>query len=466
VAGGARQEVCMKRVLAVSIVLAALVWPQRALAFCGFYVAKADSRLFNQASQVALVRDGDRTALTMANDFQGDPKEFALVVPVPTFIERHQIEVVDKALLDHLDAYTAPRLVEYFDSDPCLRPQDTVLSMAAPPAAGALRREHKDLGVTVEATYTVGEYDILILSARESTGLETWLVENGYKIPAGASAVLGSYIKQGMRFFVARVNLKEQAKLGFTFLRPLQVSYESPKFMLPLRLGTVNARGPQDLFVFALTRKGRVETTNYRTVKLPTGMDLPVFVKAEFADFYKAMFAEQVRKEDMRVVFLEYAWDMAWCDPCAADPLSTDELRKLGVSWVGEAQVTPAQPFRRPRPMPGGGQDVFVSRLHVRYDAAHFPEDLVFQETADRENFQGRYVLRHPWSGTASCDAARSYRTEVGERREQEARTLASLTGWRIEDVRRKMGGVRISSAAAPAEAPWYRRLWSTLTRD
>lgn len=454
----------MKPMLAVSIALAALAWPQRALAFCGFYVAKADTRLFNQASQVALVRDGDRTVLTMANDFQGDPKEFALVVPVPTFIERRQIEVVDKALLDHLDAYTSPRLVEYFDPDPCRPP---VLAMAAPPAAaGALqRREAKDLGVTVEATYTVGEYDILILSARESTGLETWLVENGYKIPAGASAVLGSYIKQGMRFFVARVNLKEQAKLGFTFLRPLQVSYESPKFMLPIRLGTVNARGPQDLFVFALTRKGRVETTNYRTVKLPTGMDLPVFVKAEFADFYKAMFAEQVRKEDMRVVFLEYAWDMAWCDPCAADPLSTDELRKLGVSWIGEAQVTPAQPWRRPRPMPGGGQDVFVSRLHVRYDAAHFPEDLVFQETADRENFQGRYVLRHPWSGTASCDEAQTYRRKLGERREQEARTLASLTGWRIEDVRRKMGAVRITSAAEPAEA-WYRRLWSALVRD
>ena len=57
-----------------------------------------------------------------------------------------------------------------------------------------------------------------------------------------------------MRFFVARVNLKEQAKLGFTYLRPLQVAYESPKFMLPIRLGTVNANGPQELFVFALTR--------------------------------------------------------------------------------------------------------------------------------------------------------------------------------------------------------------------
>src|SRR5439155_6731012 len=108
----------------------------------------------------------------------------------------------------------------------------------------------------------IGEYDILILSAQESGGLETWLRRSGYRIPSGASAVLASYIRQGMKFFVARVNLKEQAKLGYTFLRPIQVAYESPKFMLPIRLGMVNAAGPEELVVYALTRRGRAEATN------------------------------------------------------------------------------------------------------------------------------------------------------------------------------------------------------------
>ena len=94
------------------------------------------------------------------------------------------------------------------------------------------------------------------LGASRAAGLETWLRENGYRIPAGARAVLGSYIKQNMHFFVAKVNLEEQAKLGFTYLRPLQVAYESPKFMLPIRLGMVNADGAQELFVYALTPQG------------------------------------------------------------------------------------------------------------------------------------------------------------------------------------------------------------------
>src|SRR5262249_27855828 len=153
----------------------------------------------------------------------------------------------------------------------------------------------------------------------------------------------------------ARVNLQEQSKLGYTYLRPIQVAYESPKFMLPLRLGTLNADGYQELFIYALTKKGRVEPTNYRTVRLTTGMDLPVYVKDSFQDFYRAMFDRAVTKADMRAVFLEYAWDMNWCDPCAADPLSFEELRNLGVFWLSESAGASMRPPTTPT-----ARDAFV----------------------------------------------------------------------------------------------------------
>src|SRR5262249_51235424 len=185
---------------------------------------------------------------------------FAVVIPVPTFIERRQIGVVDTKTIDHLDAYTAPRLVEYSDPDPC-RPKleylaSRVSAAAMPAQAPAAAVRYK--GVTVEASYDVAEYDVSILSAEESDGLVNWLTDNGYRIPDGAAAVLGSYIRQNMRFFVAKVNLERMKLAGNHYLRPLQVRYETPKFMVPLRLGTVNANGPQDLIIYALTRKGRV----------------------------------------------------------------------------------------------------------------------------------------------------------------------------------------------------------------
>jgi len=450
---GSRQDPHMLNmrlyVPAVLFLVTLLLWNGTASAFCGFYVAKADSKLFNKASEVAIARAEDKTVITMANDFKGDVKEFALVVPVPTVLEKAQIHVGDAAVLKHLADYSAPRLVEYFDANPCrlLYPESRSMDMMGK-ASPSLQRE-KALGVSVEAQYTVGEYDILILSANESAGLETWLTENGYRIPKGASPVLHSYIKQNLKFFVAKVNLGEQAKLGLTHLRPLQIAFESPRFMLPIRLGTVNADGPQELFVYFLTRQGRVETTNYRTVPLPEAKEIPLYVKDRFGDFYRDLFAQQVKREQHRGVFLEYAWDMTWCDPCAADPLSGEELRSLGVFWL------------EPQGRPGRGpqaQNVFLTRLHVRYDEAHFPEDLLFQETSDRANFQARYILRHPWTGQDECTAAAAYREQLYGRYEQQAQTLATLTGWNIGEIRKAM-----NLAARPTrdENKWYQRLWN-----
>jgi hypothetical protein len=441
----------MKRSLPI-LALAAALWPAAAHAFCGFYVASGDAKLFNKASQVALVRDEDRTVLTMASDFRGEPKEFAIVVPVPTVLQKGQIHIGDRALIDHLDAFSAPRLVEYWDPDPCMvaaREERAMLkSMNAPSASMAdAMGSAKSRGVTIEARYTVGEYDILILSAKQSGGLEQWLEDSGYRIPEGASYVLGSYIKQGMKFFVAKVNLKEQAKLGFSYLRPIQVAFESPKFMLPIRLGMVNANGPQEMFVYAISRKGRVETVNYRTVKLPSDQDVPEFVKDEFSSFYRALFARQVRREGMQVVFTEYAWDMGWCDPCASQPLSNDELRDLGCFWMNDPSSS------------GAGQAPFVTRLHVRYDAAHFPEDLIFQETADRTNFQGRYVIRHEWKGEGDCPGARAYRAGLGDRRAKEAGNLAQLTGWELGKIRGKMA-VDVDWSRPADRMKWWDRIW------
>ena len=422
-------------------------------AFCGFYVAKADTKIFNKASQVAIVHDEDKTVMTMSNDFRGDLKDFAIVIPVPTQLEKEQVHIGNKALLDHLDAYSSPRLVEYWDTNPCqqnigmLEDRMGGAPAAAMAPAPEMKRKAADLGVKIEATYTVGEYDILILAAKQSDGLEIWLKQEGYRLPKGASEVLGSYIKQQMHFFVAKVNLKEQAKTGFTFLRPIQVAYQSPKFMLPIRLGTVNADGPQELFIYTITKAGRVETTNYRTVKLPSDQNVPEYTKNEFGKFYKSMFGTAVKNEKMNAVFTEYTWNMASCDPCAAEPLSQDELAKLGVWWAKD---------------PKNYGQVYLTRLHARYDSDHFPEDLVFQTTSDSSNFQGRYVMQHPFAGweSAKCDAMPAYRKQVHERHEVEAKNLATLTGWALEDIRKKMKIDDETTKANESDKSWYKNLW------
>ena len=459
----------MTRILIAFTSLFLLLLPSMAHAFCGFYVAKADTKLFNKASKVVLARSDDRTVITMANDFQGDVKDFAIVVPVPTVVTKTQVNVADNRIIDHLDAYTAPRLVEYFDSNPCqqydrhmIMESSMALMEAKDDSAGAGARA-KSLGVTIEEEYSVGEYDILVLSAKQSGGLLTFLNGEGYKLPDGAKKTLKSYIKQDMKFFVAKVNLEAFEKTGFTYLRPLQVAYEHEKFMLPIRLGTLNANGPQDIILFTLTKNGRVEPSNYRTVKIPSNEDVPLFIEERFGDFYKSMFDVASKKEGLKAVFLEYAWDMGWCDPCAADPLPNEDLRTLGVWWLDAPQI---QKPGRPRimPSPQGAQNVFVTRLHARYTAETFPEDIMLSETSDRENFQGRYVLRHPFSGVAECKGAEDYYSGLPKRFEKEAKTLANITGWDIGKIRSDMegNGQSFKMKATSPSGDWWEKMWGS----
>ncbi|RYY94806.1 MAG: DUF2330 domain-containing protein, partial [Chitinophagaceae bacterium] len=355
---------------------------EQAAAFCGFYVSKADGTLKNKTSQVILVRDGNQNVITMYNNFKGAPGEFAMVVPVPVVLRENDIRVVDPQIFQTLNDYSGPRLVEYYDSDPC-RPQileDQMVYEKAPVAMGAV----KETGVRIEAQYLVGEYDILILSAKQSAGLYSWLRENGYRIPAGAAEVLEPYIKSNLKFFVARVNEKELKKLKNNFLRPLQISFNSPKFMLPIRLGMANGDGDQDLLVYAFTRNGRVECTNYRTAEMPTGQQIPLFVQRDFNRFYGAAFARKWQREGRAVALLEYAWDVSphnymKCDPCTGTAPSAQDLVQAGVRWLQDGQENTA--------------DVFFTRLHFRYNRHDFPQDLVFQATPNRASFQARYVM-------------------------------------------------------------------------
>lgn len=423
-----------------------------ALGFGGFFVASADSVIKGKSAEVILVRDGHRTVMTLVPHFTGTATDFAFVVAVPVVLERKQIHIGDVSAVQRLNAYTAPRLVEYVDENPCnlekglrsasKRPSKT----NAPPKLEPSSRND----VNIETSYVVGDYEIAILSARESDGLSAWLRQNGYKLPAGATSVFASYIKRGMKFFVARGKRGGSDAKGDSVLRPLQVAFESETLELPLQLGSVNSEEVQDTLIFGLSRRGRMEVSNYETVKLPTGMELPVFVKDVFPKFYADMFSTLTHEDTKTKVYMEYAWEAGWCDPCAAEPLTYEELRSLGVYWAKE------NPPRKGGDSVARDQDVFVTRLHTRYTNSTLAKDLQFRETDDRNTFQSRYVIRHPFEGKSDCPRYDAYRQELAKSKEKQAAALASLTNWPDEKIRQKM-----SLTIEPGrDADWIDRVW------
>ncbi len=427
----------LKALVAAAAMTTVLAAPGVAEAFCGFYVSGADASLFNDATQVVLMREGTRTVLTMANAYKGPPQDFAMVVPVPVVLQKENVKTLKKEIFGRLDLLTAPRLVEYWEQDPCPPPRPPMRGNwksgppppTAAPAGGARRADAPS--VVVEAQFTVGEYEIVILSARDATGLDSWLRTNGYKIPAGAEPHLRPYVQMGMKFFVAKVDAKKVTfdAQGRAALSPLRFHYDAEAFHLPIRLGMINSSGTQDLIVTILAPSQRYEVSNYDNVAIPTNMDVAEGAKGQFGAFYAALFDKTLEKRPGSVV-TEYSWQATSCDPCPVEPLSMNELWTLGADVLPSTQANappsqgdaPSSP-RRWRPPP---QSSFVvTRLHARYGKGSAGNDLFFRaappitggrevegddgklengaKPASSNNFQGRYAVRHPWKGRMAC---------------------------------------------------------------
>jgi hypothetical protein len=408
-------------------------------AFCGFYVSGADAKLTNDATQVVLMRDGTRTVLSMQNNYQGPPQDFAMVIPVPVVLQKENVKTLERGVFDRVDQLTAPRLVEYWEQDPCPRPMPVMrdgvghgrLYGPPPPASMAVA---KPAAVKIEAQFSVGEYDIVVLSATDATALDTWLRQNNYKIPAGAEPYLRPYVQMGMKFFVAKVNI---AKVRFerigngpeqAILSPIRFHYDSDAFNLPIRLGLINSAGTQDLVVTILARNQRYEVANYDNVAIPTNIDVSDATRKEFGAFYTTLFDETMAKHP-RAVVTEYSWQTTSCDPCPTPPLQPGELVTLGAdvlpSVAGPAPVGGGAPIVAPPVQPGSLNDFVVTRLHARYSKDALGDDLFFRaappivggrefvQTAGKleqgarsdsaNNFQARYVIRHPWTGPIAC---------------------------------------------------------------
>jgi hypothetical protein len=334
-------------------------------------------------------------------------------------LQKEQVKTLSRELFDRVDRLDAPRLVEYWEKDPCAK-QDEGYGYSFsddPLAAGGFGPNDATIRVRpapvrVLNRFAAGEYEIVILGADDSLSLASWLHEHGYAIPEGAEPVLRPYVQGGMKFFVARVNPhKVRFVHGRATLSPLRFHYDSEGFALPVRLGLVNSPGTQDLIVHILSRGWRYEVANRPNAVIPTNLDLEAGAADAFGPFYSALF-DRARAARPRAVFTEYAWDAASCDPCPGPALGAEDLAALG------AEVLPGEsdPLR-----PG----FVLTRLHARYTKEDVAEDLVFRAAppiaGGREvyessaalergahpdainNFQGRYAIRHRWEGEVHC---------------------------------------------------------------
>ena len=407
----------MRPSVIAAIAATILATTSTARAFCGFYVGGAGAKMFNNATEVVLMRHGTTTVLSMQNNYQGPPEHFALVVPVPVVIKEEQVKTLPRELFEKVDTLGAPRLVEYWEQDPCqVRTYERTVA-DAPAALMSMEAESsesddREYKVKVEARFSVGEYNIEVLSAQQSTGLDRWLRDHKYKIPEGAEPLLRPYVEQGTKWFVAKVDPKKVRFVkGMATLSPLRFHYDSPEFTLPIRLGLANSRGKQDLIVNILALGTRYEVANYPNVTIPTNLRVQDAVRGHFGEFYAALFDHALERVPNAVV-TEYAWDAMSCDPCPGPTLDNNDLATFGADVISKLYKNADYGFT-------------LTRLHARY-GKDVKNDLVFRsvealnggtgvpdqrgemktdiQLGSMNMFQGRYVILHRWTGSLTCD--------------------------------------------------------------
>jgi hypothetical protein len=392
--------------------LAGALAPAHAQAFCGFYVAGADAKLFNDATIVVLMRDGTRTVVAMQNAYEGPPEDFALVVPVPVVLREDDVKTLRKELFARVDTLAAPRLVEYWEQDPCeyepraerkLRISDDIDLPEDKPAG------ERQSSVKIEAQFEIAEYEVVILSATESDSLDAWLREHGYGIPAGAERLLRPYVEQGMKFFVAKVDpgKVEFAADGRAMLSPLRFHYDSDEFTLPIRLGLINAPEPasgkkQDLLIHILARGVRYEAANYPNVTIPTNREVSETVRDHFGEFYGELF-EQTLAAHAGAIVTEYAWSPGQCDPCPSlgAPLTEQELFELGADVLPNSQASVGGPklVRGEAEVRGSTEQSVVAR-YARLDLSEAILGCYLVGLARRPRLAGKLELEYEFLRT------------------------------------------------------------------
>lgn len=418
-------------------------------AFCGTYVGGVGSEFYNEYSQLAVVRDGTLTTLTIVNDVQGDNVDsFALVIPIPEVIPEDKINVLEPELFDRLDAYSQPRLVSYdcedFHQDTGWNDFDSSIDSGAFP-------ENEENEVNVEALYIVGEFEIVILSAQESSGLFTWLNDNGYQVPGQAIELLQEYIDGGSYFLAAKVSSEASLESGDK-LSPLQFAYTSSVFQIPIRIGTLNSKDAQDLVIYSVSSytQGRLGISNYPEFSIEDECMWDPENGETFGEYYTKQFKDAYEQVDNAAWTAEYAWGGGGCDPCSGTPPDGSDLVALGLN---EDYVHTS--------------DYFFTRLHARYTPAQATQELMLYPSGLTGNDQYRFIEykheledRYPVCGTGmvedpgSCDDTDNPNSDTNEGEGNDV-SIRDNTGC----------GSGCSASGSLAFSAWFLGLWSLWRR-
>lgn len=249
-----------------------------ASAFATHATAHACGGCFHQKNDAPSVITDHRMALSVSKTrtilwdqvrYQGNPAEFAWVLPVGPGA---RIELARTEWLAALDLATAPQI-----SAPEFVCPNGGRSTSANTGGGAgcgggigLDYSGSDYGetpttdfqstgdVTVVNQSVVGPYQAVVIRSDSGVAISTWLDSNGFEIPSAVSPMLASYASAKLDFLALRL----RPNVGVQAMQPVRVITPGADPTLPLRMVAAGTGARVGLLLYVVG-EGRYEAASY-----------------------------------------------------------------------------------------------------------------------------------------------------------------------------------------------------------
>lgn len=310
-----------RAVLATTFLLLPLVAAEGHAHACGGAFFVDPTTVHVTAHRMAISITADRTILWDQIEYQGDPKDFAFVLPVPA---GSTVELGDDAWLTALDAYTAPVIYAPRESSHGGCALMGCASTETTTAGNASAR-----GNGTNAALSVGPYLVSTVTPKTAADLESTLTQSGLTVPAGTEALLASYLSSGMSFVVMRL----RPGCGERSIVPVRIVMPGSHPSIPLRLASIGASSSAavDLEIFVLG-DGRWAPLSYPEGTIDFSALRADTVTNNYAELASSVFASQ----GGRTFLTELA------GPANAVSIDQTDLRTTVAAVCAEPPTTPS----------------------------------------------------------------------------------------------------------------------------
>lgn len=381
----------MKKLHYILLTLYVFLLTQLCHAVPGLLLAKDGNPIFNKSSYIIYARNGEHNSITFTGDIRTAADEVLILIPLPTNVKYSDIKTVNIETMNHLLRYSAPRLIEYEDFDPC-NPKSQHRPIIQTDQSFTTLEMDQAIPATIDLqTKSNMQYDFVMLTSKESVGIDIWLKNYGYSLSQEERRIIHSYQDHNQHFLTIRV--KNFAKEG-DILTPIQISYNSKTFTLPTKITALNNESKQDTVMMFLTKNSEVILNDNKILDMPVNMAIPTNQKEHFTEFYNKA-SKKIFSSHPEVVRLEYSWPINACKPCTDQVISLSELSDLGVNWYH----TPKNDLMG---LAHPSAAIYLTRLHAQFDADTFATDFHFSLTAPKNNYQSYFNIFYPVKKEAS----------------------------------------------------------------